>query len=247
MLGSKKVGKRGQEGGRGRGGGKGEDKRGTCGGRFRYDDSQEKKPSVARVLQERPLAGERGRLQRNDLEEAIMIMMDRMTKEDLDRLRSNMEQHGAVTLGTMCSVTDLCASSVQAVLQCIDKKFMLKEGTVSLRHRFSCDIKPCAQQFILQMHSPGPESLFGDVAQLAGVRAFDLRTSEPSLVPAVMWVVAGFCCTDVSHMNVGSKHTRDTIRKLIRRLAERSTAPGRTSSASARRPSRWKRRCDRRD
>ncbi len=81
---------------------------------------------------------------------------------------------------------------------------------VEFEHVFSCDEKASSQKFIRLFCCPG--TLFKDVMQLAAGRAFDVITTSIRPVRAVMIVVAGFVCTDISHCNLNSKHQRACIK-----------------------------------
>ena len=75
------------------------------------------------------------------------------------------------------------------------------------QHVFSCDSKKASQKFIKKFH-PEVKTLFEDVKSLGEARAWDIISRSSVSVPSAMILVAGFVCTDVSHLNNGSKDLR---------------------------------------
>ena len=109
-----------------------------------------------------------------------------------DALRSTLPHLGALALGTMCSGTDVCAMSLVALLAALAAGVGALGPQVQLRG-FQ------AETAILCISSPSVA--FIDVRHLSQPRAYDLVDSKMKHVPSVDILIAGFSCTDVSHMS----------------------------------------------
>ena len=150
-------------------------------------------------------------LETHDLDAAATMMMKKLSERELGNLHFSLLMKPQITMGTMCSGTDVCVHSVKAALKAANSelsgKYHHHVGDMmhaSVVAKFACDIKPLSQNFIIRLHSPSPECLFRDVCELGNRTAFDVLSKSQKHVPGVMWAVSGFCCTDLSRFNKNS-------------------------------------------
>jgi hypothetical protein len=123
-------------------------------------------------------------------------------KDNLGMLRTT-----GMNLGTMCSGTDVGADAVGVLLRVASSELGVEE--VRFRHRFSCEIVPYKQRFIMEFSNP--EMVFPDVTRLTDSACHDVRSGSRRAVPPSTMVMAGFSCTDVSHMNINSTSARSCV------------------------------------
>ena len=161
-----------------------------------------------------PPEWERIELEAHHLKEAAIKMLRNLSHEDGAKLCENINNYWRYTVGTMCSGTDLCMWALKAVTGAIFSNFgMQLKHEPSIVSKFSADTKAIARTFIGVMHCPPSQCICKDVCELDQRKAFDTRTCSLQLVDSVFWLVAGFCCTDVSRYNVNSQQFKDTIRE----------------------------------
>ena len=148
------------------------------------------------------------------LEGVAAQMLQRLAESDRLALQANLVKHGSISLGTMCSGTDVCAHGASACVDAFNKQFGL-DRPARLLHRYSCEIKQAKQAFILAFSDP--DNLFNDCTCMHQFRCHDVKSGSLRPVPAVNVLVAGFACTDVSHMNARRKDARGCINTKSKR------------------------------
>jgi len=121
-------------------------------------------------------------------------------------LLQHLNEHPLLSLGTMCSGTDVCALAAHALCRGASKRI---KKQVVLEHRFSCDLNKAKQRFIAAFS--GPDHIFNNVTQLGSGRARDALTDSMRTVPSTDVAIAGFVCKDVSHMNSRSHQARACV------------------------------------
>ena len=98
----------------------------------------------------------------------------------------NMVSNGPVTVGTVCSGTDMPTYVFRRMR---DLWMCLFGGAPTFQHIFSCECNPMAQGFIKRHHCP--RMLFADIAELGGDVAFDVLSQSKQPVTSVHIMVGG--------------------------------------------------------
>ena len=103
---------------------------------------------------------------------------------------------GEITFGTACSGTDLLV----AQLRILADFWLANYGVrIRFRHRFACDVKAAAQNFIMEHWEP--EMLFEDVCKIS-VHSKDVLSGQLCQAPYVDIFVSGFECDNYSALNL---------------------------------------------
>ncbi|CAK0832376.1 unnamed protein product, partial [Prorocentrum cordatum] len=161
-----------------------------------------------------PPPSDRLTFEKHDLDQAAAQMIGRFTPDDLAKLKKTLTQQPNISVGTICSGTDLCKYAIDAILSAASESASLcLEQRATATSRFACEKKKVAQAFLQVMHDPTTMCLFADAGDLRHGKAFDIISSQQKPVPGVSWVLIGFCCQSVSLCNINSADACVTIRK----------------------------------
>ena len=136
-------------------------------------------------------------------------MLSKLAPQAREAVAANLAKvkgHG-LTLGTMCSGTDVGAEAIACLVEVACKE--LEVGAVSYRNMFACEITPYKQKFLKAFATP--EAIFDDVTKFGENICFDVKSGGKKVVRPVSTILAGFSCTDVSHMNKRSQEARDCV------------------------------------
>ena len=124
-------------------------------------------------------------------------MMDSLSDGQRDNIVCSLSASSfEMTVGTLCSGSDLCVPMLQQ-----EASGIWTQGAgipMNFKHAFSCENCDYKQEWI-QQHFP-PDMLFGDAGEVAAGQGRNMMKDELSLVPRVDLYLAGFSCTDVSAM-----------------------------------------------
>jgi site-specific DNA-cytosine methylase len=156
-------------------------------------------------------------LDRHDLGEAAFKMMAKLDHVERSGIDFFVKLRPVLTVGTTCSGTDLCVFSLNAAAAAINAALYDGKPEFEVTAKFACDIKPIAQQFIMKFHDPPPTFIFRDVKELSRRTAHDVISQSQQHVPVVSWLFTGFCCTDLSHLNIDRHLASDTIAQADRK------------------------------
>ena len=149
--------------------------------------------------------GATGTLKSVDQAEAAEKMIQLLPKDATQALNTNLNLLGGFDLGAMCSGTDIYAGACMVVFKTACKE--LGMPVVHVRLAFSCEIKPSEQRDLLGFADP--DHLFADVGELQEGMCDGIKSSSRKIVPTTKAVVAGFSCTDVSHLHKDHAHAKN--------------------------------------
>ena len=144
-----------------------------------------------------------------DLRQAAKVMLSKLAPQTRAAVAAGLTKikDRGVTLGTMCSGTDVGADAIACLIEVACKE--LEVGAVSYRNMFASEINPYKQKFLKEFATP--EAIFDDVTKFGENICFDVKSGGKKVVPPVSAILAGFSCTDVSHMNIHSQAARDCV------------------------------------
>lgn len=162
------------------------------------------------VMSGREPTGRSPELTRHDLVHVAEEMIECLREADRKQFLQAISSRGFPSLGTLCSGTDVCTFAAKAICKALTTKYSC---SADVEHVFSCDSKAAAQSFILNVCKPLPVSLYTNVLEMGSMRADDQLSGGLQLVRPAGLLIAGFSCTDVSHMNKDHRAAKDTIAK----------------------------------
>lgn len=152
-------------------------------------------------------------LDSHNLDDAALAMVNRFDYQLLKGLEFTCKVRPVMTVGTTCSGTDLCVYALKSAIRAANILLFPTHPMLNARveSKFACDTKHISQVWLKEMHDPSPERIFKDVREMGNRSAYDVKSGSQQLVPPCMWFISGFCCTDVSGLNVKANQSRGNI------------------------------------
>ena len=134
-------------------------------------------------------------------------LLKKLTPELLQRLQAHVTQLGAVSLGSMCSGSNITSILVANLLE------VLKTGT-PLHDVFSCEVDARKQEFLKYvaewLGQSSSHNIFSDITEMGehGAHCSNHDNTMCSIPPAPLIMTCGFSCKNFSKLFQSKKRTR---------------------------------------